>query len=655
MTEPRAFNRELRLAWLLRRDVRENFLHLQRDEHEAQKEFVIWWLVFGRHEFPDHARPTVAQAAVAQEVVETVDGLNVTRLMRFIIGHRQDVRQSLGEEQGWPEYARWYYLYGVPEYSLFNLLADSELNYLAHPTDACPQDAIQPITRLMHWLWLARPDVGAAYALDNAEGRQRFLAWFHVCGLREHKLFGYLRLSQAVELYRPVPALSGEAGEVSQLMYLIWLVEHQREGGVDLASPEGRRALAQIADQRLRSDLSPIWEMLNSRKQADALCLASKLAGRGYGVNLVGYGLGELGIGEDVRFMAHSLEAAGVAFCVLNRQPGAGIRQMDFSVARHLSTQLRYPVTLICMTAFDTATLWLDRPDIFRDTYVIGYWPWELPQWPEAWREVYELVDEIWCSSQYTLKAFSNGPRLPELLLPLPVTVDSQVEYTRQDFGLPDMRCLFLFAFDFMSYPHRKNPHACIAAFRQAFPGGHEAAGLVLKVSNLVDEDDPEWETIRVACATDPRITVIARNLDKAAVLGLMSVCDAYLSLHRAEGFGRTMAEALLLEKPVIATGYSGNADFVREETGYPVDYRLVDIRADQYPSGEGQRWAEPDVNHAAALMRDVYLHPYEASLKAKAGREHVLENNSPSAIGTQVKRRLDELAATGFKKLTAP
>ncbi|MGZ8216552.1 glycosyltransferase [Methylomagnum sp.] len=647
-------NRELQFAWLLRRDVRDDLLRSNDDEQEAQKEFVIWWLVFGRHEFSGHSWLTEDQAAVVQEVVETTRGVRVTRLMRFIVGYRQDVRQSFGENQGWPDYARWFYLYGVPEYGLFNLLADAEMEYLDAPADACPQDTIQPITRLMYWLWLARPDVGAAFPLDDDEGRGRFLAWFYVFGLREHKLFGYLGPRRAAQLFRPVPACPGNKGEINQLMYYLWRADHQVNGTVDIATPAGRRALKRITDERLRNEFAPLWEVLNSRLQPGVYHGTPKVGGEGFGVNLVGYALGELGIGEDVRLMAESLESVGLDFCLLNRQPGPEIRQIYSVAARHLSAKPRYPVTLVCMTAFDTATLWLDRPDIFRNTYVIGYWPWELPEWPEEWGRVYELVDEIWCSSQYTLGAFSKSPDIPKLKLPLAVSVALDGEYIRRDFGLPTEPFLFLFAFDFMSYPSRKNPHAGVAAFRRAFPNGTEAVGLVIKVSNIV-ESSPEWARIQAACAADPRIIVIGKNLDKSSVLGLMSVCDAYVSLHRAEGFGRTMAEAMLLEKPVIATGYSGNADFVREDTAYPVDYVMVAIQGDDYPSGRGQQWAEPDVAHAAQLMRDVYLHPHEAKRKAKAGRDHILRNNAPEIIGERAKQRLVALRTAGFRKVSRP
>jgi glycosyltransferase involved in cell wall biosynthesis len=654
MASPWALNRELQFAWLLRRDVRDGLLQANEDEQEAQKEFVVWWLVFGRHEFSGNTWLTEDQAAVVQDVVETSQGVRVTRLMRYIVGYRQDVRQSFGEGRGWPEYARWFYLYGVPEYGLFNLLADAELEYLDTPSEHCPQDTIRPITRLMHWLWLARPDVAAAFPLDDDEGRVRFLAWFYVFGLKEHRLFGYLGPGRAAQLFMPVSTAPGDRGEITQLMYYLWRADPHASGSVDLARPEGRSALRRIANERLRGDFSPIWDVLNSRLQPGIYHGEPKAGGEGFGVNLVGYALGELGIGEDVRLMAEALEAVGMDFCLLNRQPGAGIRQLYSAAARHLSVKPRYPVTLICMTAFDTATLWLDRPDVFRNTYVIGYWPWELPEWPAEWGRVYDLVDEIWCSSQYTLGAFSNSPDLPKSTVPLSVSVALDGDYARRDFDLPEDRFLFLFAFDFMSYPARKNPQGCLAAFQRAFPAGDEAVGLVLKASNLT-EGDPEWERIQAACAADPRIVVIGKNLDKPAVLGLMSVCDAYVSLHRAEGFGRTMAEAMLLEKPVIATGYSGNADFVREDTGFPVDYALADIRPGDYPGGQGQRWAEPDVAHAAELMRHVYLHPDEAKQKGRAGREFILRNNAPEVIGERVKQRLAALMATGCMKISRP
>ncbi len=667
MVKPSFFTPQIHFAWLLRNDVRKKLLVENPTREEARKEFLVWWLLFGRKEYPNFAGYTAEQAAIANEVVGLGGDIKITRIMHHLICAREDVWKSCasGEELDWANLIGWYFAFGVPEYDLFPFVDAESLDYLLAAAPGIVQDTSLPISRLMFWLWRSRPDVRAAFSLGDTESRERFLAWYYTLGIKENNLFGYLSLPLAFRLCEPAPLIDRSMeSPITRIMWYYWLADPAKQAGYDLRTPDGRNALRLVTDTLLRSTpaFRPLWDILHSRKSpvpifetepldfgtsASAKMAKLKLAeseSRPFGVNLVGYALGELGIGEDVRMMAKALEAVGIEFCILNRQPGPEIRQMDFSVARHLARDARYPITVVCMTAFDTTLLWLDRPDLFRDTYVIGFWPWELPRWPEEWAEVYGLVDEIWCSSRYTLDAFADAKRIPVIQMPMAVTVEAVAEKTREQFGLPENRFLFLFVFDFMSYPARKNPYACIDAFRQAFPDGDEPVNLVLKISNIVP-DSPRWSQIKAACEVDSRILILDKNLDKGSVLGLMRVCDAYLSLHRAEGFGRTLAEAMLLGKPVIATGYSGNADYLTEATGYPISYNLIDIDGEDYPCGEGQVWAEPDTAVAAARMREVFGNRRAASERSRAGCSYIGKKHSPEAVGQLVLKRLKSLA----------
>jgi glycosyltransferase involved in cell wall biosynthesis len=364
-----------------------------------------------------------------------------------------------------------------------------------------------------------------------------------------------------------------------------------------------------------------------------------------FGVNLVGYAAGELGIGEDVRMMVKSLLTTDIPFCVINRKPHETIRQSDESIMRHVTDRPVYPVTIICMTGFDTVQLALERPDVFDGKYVIGYWPWELPEWPAEWNVAYDLVDEIWASSHYTQSAYQKSSPKPVQYMPMTVSFDPPGEFRKSDFGLPEDRFLFLFAFDFMSYPSRKNPEGCLSAFQAAFPAGDEQVGLVLKVSN-VDREDRRWTAIRKLCNKDPRIVLLGETLDRRRLLGLMSACDAYVSLHRAEGFGRTLAEAMLLNKPVIATGYSGSADYLTEDTGFVVPFRLRRVRKEEYPFAEGMRWAEPDTVGAATHFREVFENPEATGAKLKNARKLIERNYGSAATGTNYRTRIAELRA---------
>jgi glycosyltransferase involved in cell wall biosynthesis len=208
---------------------------------------------------------------------------------------------------------------------------------------------------------------------------------------------------------------------------------------------------------------------------------------------------------------------------------------------------------------------------------------------------------------------------------------------SRKSLGLPDKPFLFLFVFDFNSYLARKNPQAVIAAFQQAFPQGDASVGLVLKTMNSRPNEEA-WDDFARQCAADPRIVLLNHTLDRALVLGLVNACDAYVSLHRAEGFGRTLAEAMLLGKPVVGTDFSGSTDFLTTMTGYPVKWRKKMLKTGDYPfieTGEGAYWADPDIDHAAAQ-----LHAAKAAAGSNWARQlpqQVAPLFSPQVIGVRL------------------
>jgi glycosyltransferase involved in cell wall biosynthesis len=175
-------------------------------------------------------------------------------------------------------------------------------------------------------------------------------------------------------------------------------------------------------------------------------------------------------------------------------------------------------------------------------------------------------------------------------------------EYRKADFGLPSDRFTFLFSFDFASYPARKNPTAAIDAFRKAFPAGTEPVSLVLKSING-ERRGEAMAMIKEQAAADTRIVLMDGFLTRDQVFGLESVADAYVSLHRSEGFGLGLAESMCLGKPVVGTAYSGNLDFMNAANSCLVGYQLIDVRAGEYPHHDGQVWAEPDIDQAAYFM----------------------------------------------------
>jgi glycosyltransferase involved in cell wall biosynthesis len=226
--------------------------------------------------------------------------------------------------------------------------------------------------------------------------------------------------------------------------------------------------------------------------------------------------------------------------------------------------------------------------------------------------------------------------------MPVAIELGPISTHSREFFGLPVGRFLFFFAFDFMSFVQRKNPRAAVRAFRMAFPLRGQAV-LVLKCIN--GDHAPEQRTTLMAeLDGDPDIIVIEKTLSRADTLGLISACDAILSLHRSEGLGLLIAEGMLLGKPVIATGYSASREFLTDQTGYPVEFDLVAVNEGDYPFFAGQLWAEPDVAHAAWLMRGLYKDPGKAGPLCARALDHLHQNYGRRRVAAMQKHRLQVL-----------
>jgi glycosyltransferase involved in cell wall biosynthesis len=208
----------------------------------------------------------------------------------------------------------------------------------------------------------------------------------------------------------------------------------------------------------------------------------------------------------------------------------------------------------------------------------------------------------------------------------------------RSFFGLPEDRFLFLFMFDFMSILERKNPLGLFEAFRKAFKP-RDKTTLVLKISHA--ESQPlEFRKFEEA-AKGLNVKIIKGVLSRIEINSLLNACDCYVSLHRSEGFGLTMAEAMSLGKPVIATAYSGNMDFMSPSNSFLVNHRLVKLEQDYPPYQKGAMWAEPDNDHAAELMRRVVRDRTLARDRGRQAQKDIREKFCATSVGRMIRDRL--------------
>lgn len=368
------------------------------------------------------------------------------------------------------------------------------------------------------------------------------------------------------------------------------------------------------------------------------------------GINLVGYIKAQMGLGQGCRLMAGALEESGLPFLIMDTRVGNPFNHSDEAWAHKIEKSPRYSVNLFHVNPEQMPPLQLSLPaDMLDRRYNIGIWLWELPDFPEEWCGAFSLVDEVWAPSVFNCESIRKKSPVPVTLIPYGIEAPCDEALDRAHFGLPEDQFLFLAMYDANSTIRRKNPLGAIEAFKAAFPPEDASVGLVLKINNPRPED---LELIASALAGYKNVYLIRHTLPKAEVNALIKLADAFVSLHRAEGFGLVIAEAMLLGTPVIATNWSANVDFMNAENSCPVAYTLKPVGEDHFVYKAYQIWAEPDIGDAARFMRRLVSDPVYCEGLRENARRFITEHYSMECSARAVKRRLGEIfgAAAGQK-----
>ncbi|MGG1877277.1 glycosyltransferase [Paenibacillus cisolokensis] len=360
------------------------------------------------------------------------------------------------------------------------------------------------------------------------------------------------------------------------------------------------------------------------------------------GVNLVGYARAEMGIGESCRIAANNMNAVGIPFGIMNFKGTNSARMSDLTwIDKEMDAPL-YSVNVFHINAEQMMEVYAEYGNLlFQNRYNIGFWHWELPDFPDEWLEACELVDEIWAPSTFVVDSIAMKSPVPVVKIPHSIEVRIEEPRDRTYFGLPEDAFLFLSMYDIKSYQERKNPNASIKAFKGAFGPMDESVGLVIKVNSYNSSLD-ELSNLYNLIGDYTNIYIIKETLSRNDTNALLAVIDSYVSLHRSEGFGLGLAEAMYLGKPVIGTNWSSNIDFMNSVNSCLVRYRLINVGKDQGPYKAYQYWADPDIDHASDYMKRLVTDSDYYSSVASKGEAFIKEYYSPHAIGRLIQKRLE-------------
>ena len=352
------------------------------------------------------------------------------------------------------------------------------------------------------------------------------------------------------------------------------------------------------------------------------------------GLNVAGFFKGEYGIGESSRAFGQAAQDSGLPCALLNIH-SKDHRNLDESMGP-FSERNPYRVNLMTFSFDYARRFFKDRgPRFFRDRYNIALWYWELEQFPARWHSNFDFYDEIWAPTDFCRDSFAAVSPVPVRKITYPLRVVEDAPATeRARFGLQESSTVFLFTFDHHSVLARKNPLGVIEAFRRAFAPSED---VVLVVKSINAAHDPRGQALIRQAMTGLNVLHLESHQTGDEMTALIASCDCYVSLHRSEGLGLGMAQAMSLGKPVIATGYSGNLEFMNTGNSLLVNYDLVELSEDYGPYEKGNTWAEPDIGHAAELMRWVDDHVDEAARLGARARQEVRQTLSPATTARQI------------------
>lgn len=364
---------------------------------------------------------------------------------------------------------------------------------------------------------------------------------------------------------------------------------------------------------------------------------------------LAGHPFASIGCAESLRCSYRALRAVGTAPDLVDMYGAPGVDPAERAEFEPALVREFGDINVFHLNADEVPyAMEVIGPQALAGGYNILYPYWELERFPAAWVPHLQHFDELWAPSAFIAGSLRNCTDIPVHHLPTACEVTVSSLLSRRHFGIPESAYVFLFFFDFRSYAARKNPQAGVAAFARMLEARPQAdVCLVLKIHGA--EHDPAGlallrEQVRPFGA---RVLLIEETCSDNRIKNLVRCCDCFLSLHRSEGFGRGLAEAMFLGKPVIATGYSGNLDFMDADSALLLDYRMVPVAAGEYPYPDGQHWADPDVAQASRHMLQLLDDPRAGRALGQRASRLVRTRIGYRPVGLAYRERFAQITAS--------
>lgn len=363
---------------------------------------------------------------------------------------------------------------------------------------------------------------------------------------------------------------------------------------------------------------------------------------------LVGHPFIPIGMGELLRSTARSFRAVRGKIRVLDVY---GSTEPDPSLAAEfgplLTDRVGKGVNIFCINGDEVDPILKHLGDRAEGGKRIIYPAWELSKYPDEWARKLDRFDGIWALSKFTCDSIAKSVSKPVAHVPLAIHPQVPPPLGRRAFGIPEDCYTFMFFFDFTSYFERKNPMAVLEAFKILLAERPSAnIRLIMKTNHSNANPDPRTRLLHELETFRDQVVLLDYTMKDTEIKALHSCCDAFVSLHRSEGFGMGLAEAMFFGKAVIGTNYSGNTDFMTDETAFLVDYELIPVAEDAYPHAAGQVWADADVRQAADHMVRLVDDPAIGRAKGKAASRHVRVNFNRDATGLRYQIQIDKVSS---------